>query len=485
MPGAVEVSDDAAASVLKEQDDDLGRFHKADEVVGLIRRILPPENAASFEDGRRDDQQTVNKLLVQVKDILDAYLEQPYLLDPFMAQMLARPLARLQNAVRRQNDSEPPSAATDEALHRSAKLVYMLTKVRGHKAIMSYFPHEVADVVSTVAALQYYTRLGSVGGGGIAYDLTTGWELRYILLLWLSLVCMIPFDLDKFRSGSNGPRIADSIVEITQHFLDSPSKERDVAALTLGKVLQRRDLLDIHLPRFISWSLESISPRAEPSAFLVVGILQTLCELYKSGTSSAILSFLPRIQTILSMGDHDTADSECLRRLRTNSLVNKFRCKLACRLGLTLLGPRSNGRGVVRKALAGPDGDGDTQQNRILLDDDQVPEEIDAFIAQLLSCLEDRDTIVRYSAAKGLARICERLPASFVDQVADAITRLFEINVLRVGRDGMDLSAVSEHTWQGACLGLAELGRRGQLSPDELEDKLQWVRRVSGSEHSK
>jgi hypothetical protein len=93
--------------------------------------------------------------------------------------------------------------------------------------------------------------------------------------------------------------------------------------------------------------------------------------------------------------------------------------------------------------------------------------------------LAPQDTVVRYSAAKALSRLCERLPGSFIDQVADAIASLFAINVADIMGDRSDLSSVSEHTWQGACLALAELGRRGLLKGEELGEKLEWVQKVS------
>lgn len=89
-----------------------------------------------------------------------------------------------------------------------------------------------------------------------------------------------------------------------------------------------------------------------------------------------------------------------------------------------------------------------------------------------------QDTVVRYSAAKGLSRLCSRLPGHFIDQIADAVTSLFAINVADIMGAANDLNAVSEHTWQGACLALAEMGRRGLLRGEELGEKLEWVQKA-------
>ena len=45
------------------------------------------------------------------------------------------------------------------------------------------------------------------------------WETRYILLLWLSMVCMVPFEmsrLDGQLDGGNKKPIASRIIEETQ-----------------------------------------------------------------------------------------------------------------------------------------------------------------------------------------------------------------------------------------------------------------------------
>ena len=78
-------------------------------------------------------------------------------------------------------------------------------------------------------------------------------------------------------------------------------------------------------------------------------------------------------------------------------------------------------------------------------------------IESLLAALRDKDTVVRWSAAKGLGRITARLPADFGDEVVGSILECFA-------------SSGSDATWHGACLALAELARRGLLLPARLPD---------------
>ena len=50
-------------------------------------------------------------------------------------------------------------------------------------------------------------------------------------------------------------------------------------------------------------------------------------------------------------------------------------------------------------------------------DDDDIDEEVDVVIDRLLLGLSDKETVIRWTSAKGLARVCYRLPLDFADQV--------------------------------------------------------------------
>jgi hypothetical protein len=80
---------------------------------------------------------------------------------------------------------------------------------------------------------------------------------------------------------------------------------------------------------------------------------------------------------------------------------------------------------------------------------------IESVLDKLLEGLSDKDTIVRWSAAKGIGRVTTRLPKDYADQVVEGILGKF------TPREG---NAV----WHGGCLALAELGRRGLLMPSAL-----------------
>ena len=74
-----------------------------------------------------------------------------------------------------------------------------------------------------------------------------------------------------------------------------------------------------------------------------------------------------------------------------------------------------------------------------------------------LFCFE-KNTVVRWSAAKGIGRLTGRLPhQDWADEIVGAVLTLF--------------SAGERHgAWHGGCLALAELARRGLLLPQRLPE---------------
>ena len=62
-----------------------------------------------------------------------------------------------------------------------------LCKVRGYKTIIKFFPHEVSDMEQVTELLHF--------------QINTIWQIPYILVLWLSIIVLVPFDLITIDSG--------------------------------------------------------------------------------------------------------------------------------------------------------------------------------------------------------------------------------------------------------------------------------------------
>ncbi|KEP63267.1 UNVERIFIED_CONTAM: beta-tubulin cofactor D, putative [Hammondia hammondi] len=86
--------------------------------------------------------------------------------------------------------------------------------------------------------------------------------------------------------------------------------------------------------------------------------------------------------------------------------------------------------------------------------DEDVPEEVEEVIGLLLERLSDRDSAVRWTASKSIARVVMQLPKEFADQVV--VTVLDSLTSVPLSS-----SLSSKRLWHGSCLALAELLRRG------------------------
>lgn len=84
------------------------------------------------------------------------------------------------------------------------------------------------------------------------------WQARYVLLLWLSIVIMIPFDMNLFDSDNKEP-IASRILKTGKYFLLSKDVSQIAAAFMLSKFLSRPDTIRNNLLRdTIHWAIEEI-----------------------------------------------------------------------------------------------------------------------------------------------------------------------------------------------------------------------------------
>ncbi|MFH4980155.1 hypothetical protein AB6A40_006864 [Gnathostoma spinigerum] len=91
--------------------------------------------------------------------------------------------------------------------------------------------------------------------------------------------------------------------------------------------------------------------------------------------------------------------------------------------------------------------------------DYDIPEsELEAILQVILRALHDRNTEVRWSAAKGIGRVASRLPKSLTQ---DVINSILASNFSRLS---------GNNSWHGGCLAIAELSRRGFLLPECLSD---------------
>ncbi|KZT19455.1 TBCD protein [Neolentinus lepideus HHB14362 ss-1] len=424
-----------------------------------------------FEEPSDEDDRQETEFLKNLSHILDEYQEQSYLLDPFL-ESLVTPAAEKLRSHARQCVSTNSSTACISRVGRIATLLYLYTKFRGYKTItkgkaVRFFPHEVSDVS---IALDYMRIPGSHTQDA------EQWALRYIVLLWLSLVCMIPFDLAQFNDGGND--VSAQIEAVAQNHIGKAGLERDAASILLSRLYIRKDV-SAWFPQFLTGVQSEVEGSAE--TFKCIGTLKVIAEILKIGSAELAQDNLSAIWNIV----HAT---EARETLMNNTIVRKLRVKVLSRTSLRIL-PAKYGavhrRGknaasvsghcscVVctgRALLSGPT----EEQVDTIYDDIEVPEDVETVIEELMHALQDKDTLVRWSAAKGVARIAERLSTDFGNQIFDTVLELFTIHSMAAA-NLYDLPAIAESTWHGACLACAEIARRGLVADNKLPELINWL----------
>ncbi|EIE22040.1 ARM repeat-containing protein, partial [Coccomyxa subellipsoidea C-169] len=382
---------------------------------------------------------------------LEKYHEQAQLLDPLLASLVTP----LSSVLRREADNGCAPDLT--AVQRFERIIFVFC-CRGHKTVVKFFSSEVADLEPVLALL---LRCDAEEGGNAAGGL---WQAQCTLLLWLSQLLYIPFSLASVDSslGSTAsqpgalPPLTSTLLELSQRHLSDPGGVRDMAGVLLGRLLTRPDCTAA-LGGFLAWAHTSLQDHDSPRAvFTVPGVARTLAHILEQGQRSALLPFARQLWPVASqlLGSRVAASS---------ALSRKLALKLAQRVALALLPPRVlQWRYMKRCAditdtLAGTSDAAGGQPLGGDPDDVSIPEEVEEILGALLESLADKDTVVRWSAAKGIGRVSARLPKELADEVLEAVLDLFS--------DGERDAA-----WHGGCLALAELARRGLLLPHRLPD---------------
>jgi tubulin-specific chaperone D len=381
----------------------------------------------------------------RISDVLDRYLEQAALLDP----ILPRVVDALVSAV-----LDPTHVASVQRVPLFVAL-YTAGKVRGAKHLVRLLPHTPAAVISLIALLSLDSSSRNCAGAG-----PLAWQVEYVLLLWLSAAMLVPFPL---LSIVTQPSI-EGLFEHAVRALSSPGKVSDGAAALLAAFLKRKDAR-IYLNKFMRMCYEQ--PTTAGAACRGGGTAVALAKIFKTGRREELATYVPPLMCSID---------NLVDVTQTGGLVLKV--KLSQRMALVYLKERVSAwrydRGSrslfgqqqemhlstkltpspsMSSAADGDNASGDFAQEEVL---DVAQEEIvEQAIETLLRGLEHRDTVVRWSSAKGVGRVAARLPREHAEDVVQAVINLFTSPSF----------TRADSAWHGGCLALAELARRGLILP--------------------
>ena len=402
-----------------------------------------------------------NKIFIESRNrtimILYSYLEQPGLLDPILPDiipLMTNTMLELINTYLKSKNEEQKEIF--ENILSLSQIIYNICKIRGFGPISKFFSSEVSifeNVINFLISLPVVH--------------VSNWTVNYVLILWSSLLAMVPFDIDTI--DSKGFLINNLFSYLKEELLVS-SNVRDISAYGLSKFLTRPDLIKKkYLYNYINESIKKMmNPKENGNIFTMLGICLSLCELFKNGLPKDLEEFVgPIVEKLINF--------EFPENIKSSGVWRKTFTKLIQRVVLVMLKPRSQAwryKIKIRTALEKQDETKkmEEENNEIKEENDELDYEInfeylETIIDFLINNLSDKEYIVRWSAAKGLGRLCERLTKSMVEEIFGNLFELLK-----------DLE--NEYAWNGTCLCIAELCKRGMILPERLVELIPYLEKA-------
>ncbi|CAD0197479.1 unnamed protein product [Chrysodeixis includens] len=394
----------------------LEHFSEVEDVLAMIDNVKNIYNTPSLEA-------EYDKLY----GILKQYYEQPHLLDPHLDKMLSKFLSLIK-------DKESPI----ELKHATFNYMYQIIRVSDLLTVLTFLEAQDPNDKET-------------------------WRSRFVLLLWLSIVVIIPFHMSRLdgfapgQSDAHGSKkltVMERIFNICKTYAMSRDSCAEASAYLTSKFLIRSDVKELYMSAFFDWACDLHSNLKEEET-IHYGVLAAVAAVLKHGKRDDLLPLAPKLLEWVTKQNYQNHSA---------MLVRKYGVKIVQRIGLTFLRPRvvswryTRGSRSLAVTLGGVAAAGDTEPSATAPPDDDdhdIPQEVEDVVELLLCSLRDDDTVVRWSAAKGVGRIGARLPALAAADVCDSVLSLFAENE-------------RETAWHGGCMALAELARRGLLSPVQV-----------------
>ncbi len=315
-------------------------FMEKDEALRLLEQISAAEDGGGGEAA-----------VAKFAAILDGYLELPIVLDPHLESMMEKlsPPARellITCSPQVPDDAYPFQVYRHCKFNCICRAIYQLCRVRGYKHVRKLLPHEASDLEPVLFTLQCQDRSDS-----------STWESRYVLLLWLSMLVLIPFDIGTIDSSTTST-LTCTVVHLCRSYLSDAALTREAAAVCLGSLLTRPDMNTAPLDNFIQWCTEVLGveghqqDNSTAQTFKISGILLPLAYIFKAGDRESLRQLAPGLVCpLVKMVEMDQ---------HRRTLTRKLCVKLFQRIGLSFLPPRivswryCRGKRSLLQNLAGP-----------------------------------------------------------------------------------------------------------------------------------
>ncbi|KAJ3113935.1 hypothetical protein HDU96_002743 [Phlyctochytrium bullatum] len=183
----LKISEESLSSAVRDAE----AYQAAKERGDPLPPLPKPPRAYELDDTYDGPVDPKLSCLVRIRQILEKYREMPNLLDPYLERMIT-PVAEFLKTAMVTVEAIPVLEFRNKAcwdISQLFRVMYWISNVRGAKTLIKFLTHEAADLEPTLSFIP------------VIPDYFVLWSSRYIVLLWLSLIVMIPFDLSKIDSA--------------------------------------------------------------------------------------------------------------------------------------------------------------------------------------------------------------------------------------------------------------------------------------------
>ena len=414
--GAADAEAEVVISEIKEDLEEKKSLISVDNIVKDSAEML--EMAERLSKNYNDDEAAGTLI-----DLIMPYMEQPQLLDSTLGKLMKC----LTTACIESFGKEFPDMIY--------LCIYNISIIRGFKELLPLFPNQV-ELFEPVTK-------------SFCKDITT-WEVRFVLCLWLSQLSLVPFDISTI-----GPTFADDLMTWGKKLLNSATRDSEAAAFFISRFVARKDMVELRR-KFINESCDIIKDKAS-SERIIINYLRTIFHIFNGADRSWVPEFGQKVYDALSaLTDSPSAQHHL------------YHMKIIQQIGVAYLPPRvaqwrykRGSRTLKIGEEAAQSAEKPTQEDELYKNEDEFY--VDPLVEDILSLLFDNLksflSIVRWSAAKGVGRIVERLPFEDASQAVEYLFSLFD-------------QEENDNLIHGACLCLAQFTLRGIILPSNLSKVL-------------
>ena len=298
------------------------------------------------------------------------------------------------------------------------------------------------------------------------------WELRYVLLLWLTHLMLAPFDLSSVSADMSSretafkiklppelPRIAEEVLRISMQEISSTTKTQSAAVALIVRLALRPDMRRVGLlDALLKWVLSSLSATGNISGSIhvYIGLLMFVNGLVASANMGEIGQYLPVLyETVGSIFKADSG-SETFHELRSSAVAKKLAIKIQRNIVVQLLQTNSSSHKSYHEI------------KMRMFNDMSI---LDDVIDFLLEAVGDHETPVRYAASKSLSVITTKLDPAMAEEVVEAVIGSLGEDVVDGGNSRRP-TTVNPSRWHGITLTLSHMLFRRTPAPVQVPDIL-------------